>query len=127
MALHPDALVVRGGIGRSVESLRGPLAVANQRGLGNVLSVQADVWCTDDGAGRALEQLCEHIPHAKIQVSTAGKLLTAVIELVLDDSGGQPFTHHHAVLPDPVGESAIAFLECFSEPIINPARGKRSK
>jgi hypothetical protein len=127
MPIHPHAVVVRGGIGRSVESLRGPLAVANQRGLGNALSVQADVWCTDEGAGLTLEQLCEHIPHGKVQVATAGKLLAAGIELVLDDSGGQPFTHHHAVLPDPVGESAIAFLECFSEPIVNPARGKRSK
>jgi hypothetical protein len=127
MALHPNAVVVRGGIGRSMESLSGPLAVANQLGLGNVISVQADVRCTDDGPGLTLEQLCEHIVHGKVQVSTAGKLLAAGIELVLDDSGGQPFTHHHAVLPDPVRESAIAFIECFSEPIGNPARGKRSK
>jgi hypothetical protein len=127
MALHPDAVVVRGGIGRDVKSLEGPLAVANELGLGNVLSVQADIRCSDRGAGLTLEELCEHIAHGKIQVATAGKLQDAGIDLVLDDSGGQPPTHHHAILPEPVGESAVAFLECFSEPFVNPARGKRSK
>jgi len=115
--------VVRGGIGRDVDTLMKSVQAANRAGCGNVISVHADVGCTNEGSGISLVELCAQVPHQKVQLSTAGALAEVGIELVLDVSEGQALTHHHAVLPDPVEEFAQVFLQCFSEPLQKPEEG----
>lgn len=74
-----------------------------------------------------LEQLwaIADLPHTKMQVTTVERLQAAGVELILDVSDGQPLTHHHAKLPEPVGEySAQKFIDCFDMPIPTPGGGK---
>lgn len=100
---------------------------AADHGFGHVLSVHCDVYATDDGPGLTIEQLwaTADLPHKQMQVSTVEKLREAGIELTLDVTDGQPLTHHHAKLPEPVGElSAQRFVECFDQPIPTPGNGK---
>lgn len=118
---------MRGGILRDPEKLLTKAQKAAAHGFGHVISVHCDVDCTDDGPGLTVEELCEisDIPHSKIQLTTVNRLAAVGVELELDVSDGQPFTHHNAKLPEPVGESAAkAFIDCFDMPIPKPGGGK---
>jgi hypothetical protein len=80
----------------------------------------------------SLTELCaaSSVIHTKVPVSIVSRLHAHGFELVRDVSNGQPYTHHHVVLKEPVQESVVAeFIECFDEPIPNPTGGmmRRSK
>lgn len=123
MPLHADAVVVRGGSFLTVKALEKPLALANDKGYGNALSVFVDVKCTDDGPGMTLAELCQPIERYRlVRFSTVDKLAAAGIEV--EEPRRPSSTHCHALLGDPVEESAAAFIECFDEPTPNPARGE---
>ena len=127
MALHPDALVIRGGKVRDVETLREKVDEAIEDGDGAVVSVYCDLNRTDTDE-MTLAELCaaSEIKHSKVQVTTVARLQAAGFEPILDTSDGQLFTHHHVALEEPVQESTLrAFIDCFDEPIANPAGGKR--
>lgn len=112
---------------RDAQVLLGKAQKAADHGFGHVISVHCDVDCTDNGPGLSIERLCEisGIPHPKIQLSSVERLTAAGIELELDVSDGQPFIHHHAKFPEPVGESSMqAFIDCFDMPIPKPGGGK---
>lgn len=129
MALHPDALVVRGGTVRDVDTLRSKIEDAIEDGDGAVISVFCDVKRTDTEA-MSLRELCaeSEIVHTKVQVTTVSRLQAQGFEPILDISNEQRFTHHHVVLDEPVQESALqAFIDCFDEPVANPAGGKRKR
>ncbi len=119
MALHPDAVVVRGGPFKDYRSLERPIQVAREAGLGSALSVLVDIRCTDSGPGMSLEELCEHLKHDVVRLTTVGQLEAVGIRLV--QTGHQP-THHSAILSDPVRQSAEAFISCFGDPIPKPAQ-----
>jgi hypothetical protein len=130
MALHPDALVVRGGTVRDVETLRTKVEDAIEDGDGAVISVFCDVKRADTEAPMTLHDLCAEsdIVHTKVQVTTVSRLQVQGFEPILDISNEQRFTHHHVVLDEPVQESALqAFIDCFDEPVANPAGGKRKR
>lgn len=129
MALHPEALVVRGGTVRDVDTLKTKVEEAVEDGDGPVISVFCDIECTDTQAV-SLEQLCADsgVVHTKVQVTTASRLRARGFEPILEVSNGEPFTHHHVVLTEPVQESELqAFIDCFDEPIANPVGGKRKR
>lgn len=125
--LHPDAHVVRGGTIRSAAVLLEKVREAIEDGDGPVVSVFCDVDRSDDSAGLTLTELSTEsdIPHSKLQVSTVGRLSAGGFALTLDVSNGQPRTHHHVTIGEPVEESTLVrFIECFDEPILNPTGGK---
>ncbi len=123
MALHPTALVVRGGQTRDVEDLRQKVDIAIEDGEGACLCVFADVDKSDEGPGMTLRDLCHEsgIPHGQVQLSTAAVLAEAGFNLELDTSGEQARTHHYVTLREPVEQSQLLqFIECFDEPVPNP-------
>lgn len=129
MALHPDALVVRAGKVRDIETLKTKVDEAIEDGDGAVISVFCDVRRTDSDA-MSLYELCaeSEVVHTKVQVTTVSRLRAQGFEPILDISNGQRFTHHHIVLTEPVQESSLqAFIDCFDEAIANPAGGKRKR
>lgn len=129
MPLHPDALVVRGGTVRDVATLKTKVDEAIEDGDGAVISVFCDVNRTDTEA-MTLAQLCaeSEVIHAKVQLTTVARLQAQGFEPILDISNGQRLTHHHVVLAEPVQESTLqAFIDCFDEPVANPAGGKRKR
>jgi hypothetical protein len=129
MPLHPDALVVRGGKVRDVETLKEKVDEAIEDGDGPVISVSCDVKRTDT-EGMSLHELCaeSEVPYTKVQVTTVARLREQGFEPILDISDGQRFTHHHVVLEEPVQESRLqAFINCFDEPVANPTGGKRKR
>jgi hypothetical protein len=129
MALHPDATVIRGGTVRDVAKLRTKVEEAIEDGDGPVISVFCDVKKTDTEA-MSLRELCaeSEVVHGKVQVTTVSRLRAEGFEPILDISNGQRSTHHHVLLEEPVQESALqAFIDCFDEPIANPAGGKRKR
>ena len=128
MPLHPDALVVRGGTIRDVETLKAKVEDAIEDGDGAVISVFCDVWRTGQHDGATLAQLCaaSDVVHTKVQVTTVRRLREHGFEPELAISNGEPETHHHVVLEEPVQESTLrAFIDCFGEPVPNPTGGKR--
>jgi hypothetical protein len=130
MPLHPDALVVRGGTSRDVETLKGKVNETIEDGDGAVISVFCDASRTEDTEGMSLHELCaeSEVPHTKVQVTTAARLREHGFEPILDISDGQRFTHHHIELAEPVQESTLrAFIDCFDEPVANPTGGKRKR
>ncbi|AFC47929.1 hypothetical protein OCO_15660 [Mycobacterium intracellulare MOTT-02] len=130
MPLHSDALVVRAGKVRDVETLKEKVDEAIEDGDGAVISVFCDVRRTDNTEGMTLHELCaeSEVVHTKVQVTTVARLREQGFEPILNVSNGQRFTHHHVVLADPVQESTLqAFIDCFGEPIANPAGGKRKR
>lgn len=130
MALHPDALVVRGGTSRDVGVLRTKVDEAIEDGDGAVISVFCDSKRNDAEPGMSLHELCaeSEVVHTKVQVTTVSKLREQGFEPILDVSGGQRFTHHHVVLAEPMQESELqAFIDCFDEPVANPTGGKRKR
>lgn len=127
MALHRDALVIRGGNVRDVEALKGKVEDAIEDGDGAVISVFCDVTRTDNEAMN-LYELCaaSEVAHTKVQVTTVSRLRKQGFEPILDISNGQRSTHHHVELSEPVQESELqAFIDCFDEPVDNPTGGKR--
>lgn len=130
MPLHSDALVVRAGKVRDVETLREKVNEAIEDGDGAVISVFCDVRCTDATDGMTLHELCaeSEVVHSKVQVTTVARLREQGFEPILDVSDGQRFTHHHVALAEPVQESTLQrFIDCFGEPVANPAGGKRKR
>lgn len=114
MPLHPDALVVRGGTARDVETLKTKVEEAIEDGDGAVISVFCDVKRTDTEE-MTLMELCDEseVIHGKVQVTTVGRLREQGFEPILDISNGQRFTHHHVTLAEPVQESTLqAFIGC---------------
>jgi hypothetical protein len=129
MPLHPDAMVVRGGTVRDVATLKTKVDEAIEDGDGAVISVFCDVNRTDTDA-MTLAELCaeSEVIHTKVQVTTVARLQAQGFEPILDISNGQLLTHHHVVLAEPVQESTLqAFIDCFDEPVANPAGGKRKR
>jgi hypothetical protein len=130
MALHPDALVIRGGTIRDTAGLKRKVDMAIEDGDGPVISVFCDIQRSDDDPGMSLEALCRvsDVVHSKVQVTTTARLSDQGFTLVSDVSDGQPSTHHHVVLHEPVQESTLqAFIECFDEPVANPTGGKKRR
>lgn len=129
MPLHPDALVIRAGKVRDVETLKPKVEDAIEDGYGAVISVFCDVNRTDTEA-MTLAELCvqSDVAHTKVQVTTVARLREAGFEPILDTSEGQRLTHHHVALAEPLQESALqAFIDCFDEPVANPTGGKRKR
>jgi len=130
MPLHSDALVIRAGKVRDVETLTEKVNEAIEDGDGAVISVFCDVRRTDATDGMTLNELCaeSEVVHSKVQVTTVGLLRDQGFEPILDVSNGQRFTHHHVVLAEPVqGSTLQTFINCFGEPVANPAGGKRER
>jgi hypothetical protein len=130
VSLHPDSLVVRGGTVRDPQTLYRKVQEAVEDGDGPVISVFCDVSRTDETAGMSLTELCgvSLVVHTKVQVSMVSRLQACGFELVRDVSNGQPFTHHHVVLAEPVQESVLGeFINCFDEPAPNPAGGMKRR
>lgn len=129
MTLHPEALVIRGGTVRDVKTLKTKIEEAIEDGDGAVISVFCDVRHTDNNDnGMGLEELCRvsNVVHTKVQLSTVSRLRAEGFSPELDVSDGQPFTHHHVTIEEPVQESRLeTFIKCFDEPIANPTGGKR--
>ncbi len=129
MTLHPDALVVRAGKVRDVETLKTKVEEAIEDGDGAVISVFCDVKRTET-EGMTLSALCaeSEVVHTKVQVTTVARLRAQGFEPILDISNGQRFTHHHVALAEPVQESTLqAFIDCFDEPVANRTGGKRKR
>lgn len=113
---------------RDVATLKTKVEEAIEDGDGAVISIFCDVNRTDTEA-MTLAELCaeSEIIHTKVQVTTVSRLREQGFELILDISDGQRFTHHHVELVEPVQESTLqTFIDCFDEPVANPAGGKRS-
>lgn len=129
MALHPDALVVRGGTVRDIATLKTKVEEAIEDGDGAVISVFCDVKRTETEAMNLAELCAEsEVIHTKVQVTTVARLQAQGFEPILDISNGQRSTHHHVELTEPVQESTLqAFIDCFDEPVANPAGGKRKR
>ena len=130
MPLHPDAFVIRGGKVREPQTLYRKVMEAIEDGDGAVISVFCDITRSDQAAGMSLAELCaaSSVVHSTVQVSTVSRLEAAGFELASDVSDGQPFTHHHVVLKEPVEESALAVLiGCFDEPVPNPTGGMKRR
>lgn len=109
--------------------MKGKVEEAIEDGDGPVISVFCDVDCTDTQA-MDLQELCAEsgVVHTKVQVTTVSRLRARGFDPILEVSNGEPFTHHHVVLAEPVQESTLqAFIDCFDEPIANPAGGKRRR
>lgn len=129
MALHPDALVVRAGKVRDVPTLKEKVEEAIEDGDGPVISIFCDVKRTDT-EGMDLHDLCaeSEVVHTKVQVTTVSRLREQGFAPILEISDGEPITHHHVVLTEPVQESRLqAFIDCFDEPVANPTGGKRKR
>src|ERR1700677_1024023 len=116
MALHPEALVVRGGMARDVGTLKTKVEEAIEDGDGAVISVFCDSKRSATDPGMSLHELCaeSEVVHTKVQVTTVSRLREQGFEPILDVSNGQRFTHHHIGLAEPVQESQLAaFIGCF--------------
>ena len=122
--LVPHAAVVRGGENLTYDGLVKSLAATREKGCPNAVSVRADLRCTDEGPGLTPQELCQGLPHSQVRWSTAGGLQAAGIELVYTPSKNH-IAHFSAVLGEPVEESILAFIACFSDPEPDPDGGKR--
>ena len=90
MALYPDALVVRAGKVRDVETLKTKVEEAIEDGDGPVISVFCDVRRTETET-MSLYELCaeSEVVHTKVQVTTVARLQAQGFEPILDISNGQ--------------------------------------
>ena len=92
------------------------------------ISVFCDIRRSADNDGMSLRELCaqSEVPHSKVQVSTVSRLSRRGFVPESDVSDGQPNTHHHVILEQPVEQSRLeAFIACFDEPVSNPTGGMR--
>lgn len=123
-----DSLVIRGGTIRDPAALKRKVENAIEDGDGPVISVFCEPERAEGAPPMALEVLCRisEVVHSKVQVTTVGRLEEAGFSLELDVSNGQPLTHHHVVVDDPVQESTLQrFIDAFDEPVATPTGGKR--
>lgn len=130
MALHPAAMVVRGGSVRDVPTLKEKVEEAIEDGYGACVSVFADVDKVDEESGMSLDELCRvsGLPHGKVQLSTPERLIGEGFEPQLDTSNDQGRTHHNVTFTQPVEESELLrFIGCFDEPVENPAAKRKPR
>ena len=120
-----DAVVVRGGSVREASRVLAKIMDAIGDGDGPVLSV----YCLEpEGRSTAevVRRICElaDVRYGKVQISTAGALRSAGLELVHSVADGEPECHYHVDFGDDVDELRVeAFIKCLQEPIVNPAKG----
>ena len=127
--LHEVTPVVRGGTNRNVDELLEDAQANAARGT-PALSVFWSVPQDDESEEAYLLRVCTEstIPHGKIQISTPAQLAAVGLDLVPDESDGQPQNHHHVIFEVPVTRLQIeAFVSAFSEPQPNPTGGNRRR
>lgn len=126
-----DALVARGGANRDASALYEEVLDHLDSSNKPVLSV----FSNDQDANETIDEweyrICRTagFPHNKVQWATLGSLRAIGLSVVWEVGDGEAPNHHHVYFQLPVTESQLrAFVECFSEPRLNPVpkeeRGK---
>ena len=125
--LPDDAVVVRGGLFPNAEDVLDLILDALDDGDGPVLSVFAADPAAHGSVNSAISAACRggQVPHRKVRVTQAGALRRLGFKLVQDSSDGQAECHYHVVFSgDPTIVEVQAFVDCFGDPIFNPAKGE---
>ena len=87
MALHPKAVVLRGGSLRDPQKILAKAQKEADHGFGHVISVHCDVDCTENGPGLTIPELCavynrngfDNFPHlTRIEACLRGTALKAI-------------------------------------------------
>jgi len=120
-----ESPVVRGGLFPEAANILIAVEDSIENNWGPVISVHVVVAKAGESDERALKRVCvdAHIPNPKMRVTTLGRLLDAGFSVELDTSDGQPDSHHNVVFALPPDlEQAQAFVQCFDDPIPNPAK-----
>lgn len=125
--LSDEALVVRGGVNRDpmrlLEEFKTQIALGDQPRLSVFAANPIEGEARMDTVRRiALEA---RIPNGKVQVGAAEALRACGLDLVDERDDDEAECHFHVYFPHAVAklsESIMDWLECFEEPIPNPAK-----
>lgn len=121
----PDAFVIRGGIFARPEDLLTAVEDSYEDGDGAVASVFVGSPLEGESLDDAIARVANvaRLPHSKIRVATVESLVACGFTVEQDTSDGQPDCHHNVGFTEPPDMAqARLFVDCFDEPIANPAK-----
>ncbi|WP_157560172.1 hypothetical protein [Microbacterium sp. H83] len=120
-----DDVVIRGGILADPEALLEALEDSSDLGEGPVLSVWVGTPAEHKSLAACVRDVClgADVRHGKVRLTTSKRLRDAGFELEHDTSDGQAESHFHVLFPDdPTMVEVNRFIDCFDDPIPNPAK-----